>query len=194
MAYDSTKHHRRSIRLPTWDYRRFGAYYVTLCTQEHRCLFGHITDEQMHLNETGRIVDEEWRRSTDIRTEIELDAYVIMPNHVHGIVLIIPPGEEMLDAHDYYAPVGATGRSPLPSDESVRKPGPPPRSLGAFIAGFKSAATRRINALRSTPGRPVWQRNYWERVVRNEREWDRFRRYIANNPSRWLQDKYHPSR
>lgn len=166
------KHHRNSIRLRQYDYASHGAYFVTICTALKRDLFGEIVDGQMRLNPLGQIVLEEWHRSSEIRTEIELDAFVVMPNHIHGIVWIT---RDSLDA-----PVGVHGRAPLRKSVAYR----PPRSLGSFVAGLKSAATRRINESRGIPGVPVWQRNYFERVVRAN-ELEGTRAYILENPLRW---------
>jgi len=169
MTYGPAKHRRRSIRLREYDYAQAGAYFVTICTQHRECLFGEVVDGQARLSMPGEVVAAEWLRSARIRGEIELDAFVVMPNHVHGIVVI--------------RDVGAHGRAPLPSP-----PHRPPRSLGSFVAGFKSAATKRINAIRGTPGLPGWQRNYYEHVIRDEDDLDRVRRYIAENPLRWDED------
>lgn len=113
-----------------------------------------------------------------------MDEFVLMPDHIHGIVVIVPPGNVDVpqpDGYDVTFVVGATGRSPSPPPVNRL----PSRSLGAFMAGFKSAATRRINAIRGTPGRPVWQRNYYEHIIRTEREWRAIREYIRRNPERW---------
>lgn len=101
-----------------------------------------------------------------------------MPNHIHGIVWIVADDNDI---------AGATGRSPLPPR------GPTPKSLGSFIAGYKSAVTKRINEIRGTPGNPLWQRNYYERIIRNERELDAIRRYIWDNPAHWAEDSENPS-
>ena len=121
----------------------------------------------MVLNNTGHIVADEWLKSAQIRAEIELDAWVVMPNHIHGIVVIID------------------SERGWPSASS----GPSPRSLGALVAGFKSAVTKRINAERNTSGKPVWQRNYYEHIIRNETSLNQIRQYIADNPSRWSDDR-----
>jgi len=178
----SLYHHRRSIRLKGYDYTQPGAYFVTICTHQRQPLFGRVVDRNMVLNAYGEIVREEWFRSAEIRAEIVLfpDEFVVMPNHIHGIVWIVETG-----------PVGATGRSPLPPRDQPPH-GPAPRSLGSFIAGFKSAVTKRINALRGTPGTPVWQRNYYEHIIRHERALEAIRRYIAANPLRWHLDRYNP--
>ena len=143
----------------------------------------------MVWNAYGEIVREEWFHSAEIRAEIELfpDEFVVMPNHIHGIVWIVETGpvgrtDRVVGATGQ---VGAHGRAPLQLQR-------PPRSLGSFIAGFKSAATKRINALRGAPGTPVWQRNYYEHIIRDERALDAIRRYIAANPLRWHLDRHNP--
>jgi REP element-mobilizing transposase RayT len=178
MSDISGKHHRRSIRLPGYDYSQPGMYFVTICVEEKRCLLGEVVNGEMLVNEYGRVVWEEWCQSAEIRREVQLDEFVVMPNHVHGVVEIIEPPS-----------VGATGRSPL-----RLKPGPPPQSLGSFVAGFKSAATTRINILRGTPHVPLWQRNYYEHVIRNEDDLHRIREYIQTNPLRWELDRENPAK
>ncbi len=205
---------RRSIRLRDYDYTQAGAYFLTICTYERSSWFGYIENDAMILNEFGEIVREEWLLSADIRSEIELGDYVIMPNHLHGIVWIIANEDRDVGATN---PVGATGRSPLRTYASAQIPiqathsvratgrspvrtrasapiptGPPPKSIGAFVAGFKSAATKRINQIRQTPGVPVWQRNYYEHVIRNEADYQRIADYIDQNPQRWAMDSLNP--
>lgn len=181
VTYNAEVDRRRSIRLPHWDYRESGAYFVTICTHDRLPLFGHVVEDQSRLNQFGRVVEEEWRRSADIRAEIALDAFVVMPNHVHGIVWI------------RRAPTaGAQGLAPL-----RHAPGPPfavqPKSLSSMIRGFKAASKMRVNGLRQAPGTAVWQRNYFERVLRNDGELNRAREYILDNPRRWAEDKHNPA-
>ncbi len=156
-----------------YDYSRAGAYYVTICTQNRECLFGEITDGQMVLNDAGKIVADEWMKTGEIRNEIELDEWVVMPNHFHGIVMI-RRGDP---------PVAPTPR-PLPE--------PRPKSIGSLMSGFKSAVTKRINEIRKTPGMKLWQRNYYEHIIRNQNELNRIREYIANNPMKWEFDRENP--
>jgi len=151
---------------------------VTICTHHRECLFGKFMEEKIVLNPLGKIVEEEWKISAKIRHEIELDAFAVMPNHIHGIIAI----------RDHHS-VGATGRSPLP----CKHPTLSARSLGSFVAGFKSSVTKQINQLRTTPGAPVWQRNYYEHVIRNEIDLEETREYIQNNPLKWLEDENHPA-
>lgn len=173
MRYNPEKHHRRSIRLRGHDYAGGGIYFVTLCTHQRHRLFGKIIDGEMQLNDYGQIVSKEWVRSQEIRPEINVDAWVVMPDHFHAIVIIQPPEIP----------------HPIPQRTGIayRKP----RSLSSLIAGFKSATTKQINLLRNAPGTPVWQRNYHERIVRDERAFQCIRRYIENNPMAWWQKRSH---
>jgi len=188
MAYDRHIHHRRSIRLKNYDYSRSGAYFVTICTHDRECLFGKIVDNEMILNDYGKIVYEEWFLSTKIRNEIVLyeNEFVVMPNHIHGIVWV---NSNVMDVANN---VGATGRSPLQNDHlpyQGKPHGPKNKSLSSFIAGYKSSVTKRINQIRQTHSIPVWQRNYYEHIIRNEIELNKIREYVLNNPLNWETDE-----
>ncbi len=172
--------HRHSIRLPGHDYCQNGIYFVTLCVQNRECLFGEIHGGRMRLNEAGEIVKKEWLTTALIRTYVSLDAYVIMPNHLHGILVV-------------NSPVGATRGLPLPENTTLSKPGPRSQSLGAIIALFKSMTGRRINESRATPGVRVWQRNYHDHIIRHTDALNRIRRYIVMNPLKWEKDRENPS-
>lgn len=191
-------HHRRSIRLRDYDYARDGVYYVTVCVHGRECLFGEITDEGMRLSCFGEIVREEWMRSAEIRKEIVLDEFVVMPNHLHGIMVInggvgaTGPVARNGDADDN-GDDGHDRATRREGDPAGRPYGPVSGSVGAIIGQFKSIATKRINALRDNPGCPVWQRNYHERVIRTERELAAIREYIVNNPAQWALDQENPA-
>ena len=178
--YDPNRHRRRSIRLKEWDYTQPGAYFVTICSHTRAPLFGRVVDGDMVLNEYGEIVRACWREIPDHFPHVELDAFVVMPNHIHGIIVIV----------DHI--VGATHASPLP--ENVPPRGPASGSLGAIVGSFKSTVTKRINIGRGTPGAPVWQRNYYEHIIRNDRALNAIRHYITENPLRWHLDRYNPER
>lgn len=209
---ESNLRSRRSIRLPGWEYAADGAYFVTLCTRHHALLFGEIVGETMHLNALGQIVQEEWLKSAQIRQEITLDWFVIMPNHMHAIVFIsgnddrsmrkgdrpVAPTEGNWDPSDPVArtntPSTHGNRTPNPDPlGNIRAParGPEPRSLSSLIGGFKAAATTRINRLRETPSEKVWQRNYYEHVIRNDADYARIAGYIHANPAQWAADRYY---
>ena len=176
---------RRSIRLPEDDHAEDGVYFVTICTRGRECLLGKVNAGRVELTEYGQIVQEEWVKSANIRAELTLGEFVIMPNHLHGIVEMNARGA---------VEVGAHGRAPLRASgfNGTRPLHRPKRSLGSFIAGFKSACTKRINQRRASPRTPVWQRNYYEHIVRDEDDLNRARQYIVDNPLQWELDEYHP--
>jgi len=175
MVYNSDIHHRRSIRLKGYDYSQPGLYFVTICTQNREHLFGEIADGEMVLNEFGKIARNEWMKTAEIRDNVELLEYVIMPNHIHGIILL----NDMDDRR------GTARRAP-----TMQFGKPIPRSLPTIIRSFKSAVTKKINILRNMPGVPVWQRNYYEHIIRNEKSYYQIAEYIRNNPLKWQDDRY----
>jgi len=173
-----TGNHRRSVRLRGYDYASTGMYFVTICAHDRGEIFGHIVGvdgvgasgrSPLQLNAFGMIVEDEWIKSAKIRREIVLDQYIIMPDHMHGIVIINNDG---------------LGRGEQPLAPTMITPGMKSKSIGAMVAGFKSIVTKRINGLRNTPGVPVWQRNYYEHIIRDERDLNCIREYISNNPMR----------
>ncbi|MFQ3583079.1 MAG: transposase [Chloracidobacterium sp.] len=174
---------RRSIRLQGYDYTQPGAYFVTIVARDRVCLFGEVVGGEMQLNEYGQIVCEEWFKTTALRPYVRLDEneFVVMPNHVHGIIRIVDD-------------VGATRRvAPTTDTMDATPPGPEPGSIGAIIGQFKSVTAKRINTRRGTPGLPVWQRNYYEHIIRNEESLNRIREYIGSNPMQWELDRENPT-
>jgi putative transposase len=165
------KYHRRSIRLPGYDYTQCGAYFITIVTAGRENLFGEIRQGEMVLNEMGDIVRWELEQTPVVRPEVELDSFVIMPNHVHTILVI-------------------TSQRPQPN--AHRSAGAPAGSVGAVVGQIKSLTARKINHCRGTHGAAVWQRNYFEHVIRNVEEWDRIRGYIETNPDHWQDDQENP--
>lgn len=182
MPYNPQKHHRCSIRLKGYDYSQAGAYFITICTHERQFLFGRIVDGEMRLNDSGLFASAEWEQTPEIRKEIELDEWVVMPNHVHGIIVIVETDGTHRGVH-HRDEKGAQGLAPL-----HRKP----RSLSSFVAGYKSSVTTRINELRGTIGAIIWQRGFYEHIIRDEQELERIRSYIINNPSQWQIDELNP--
>ena len=168
--------YRRSIRLKGYDYSQKGAYFVTICVNKQKCLLGEMLGEEMRLSKVGEIVADEWVKTPKIRQEIKLDTFVIMPNHFHAIVWLLCRGD----------------RPVAPTKKSNRPVGPQSQSIGAIMAGFKSAVTKRINEYQNTPGRPFWQRNYYEHVIRDEEELNRARQYIMDNARKWMEDEENP--
>ena len=188
------RHGRRSTRLRAFDYRQPGLYFVTVCTFGRKPLFGEVVEGQMRLSAFGRFAHEAWTRTPDIRAGVALDAFVVMPDHVHLLFGIVRDDASLVDASEEPI-VGATrrvaptkrerrGRSPsIAPAERERKAGPPVGSVGAIIGQYKPSVTRRIRQL--DPSVRVWQRGYYDRIVRNEREADAIRQYIAENPAQW---------
>jgi putative transposase len=172
MEYNPNYHHRRSIRLPHYDYSQSGIYFVTICTYKKQCLFGEIKEGKMSLNQIGKIVAQEWLKSSIIRQELELDEWIIMPNHLHGIVVITKNDE------------GAS-LAPLRENGVQKRKG---RSLSSFISGFKSSVTKRIKPICEQVNPIIWQRNYYEKIVRNEQNLNQIREYMIKNPQKWDED------
>jgi REP element-mobilizing transposase RayT len=170
---------------------------VTVCTHDRVCLFGEVAGGEMRLNEFGEIVRERWLAIPDHFPNTALDTFVIMPNHVHGIIWIADAATDDI--------VGATHASPLQRQNAASPlqhpasplrlaspPGPKRQSIGAIVGSFKSAASKRINEHRQTPGAPFCQRNYYEHIIRTEDSLARIREYIAENPLRWHLDRENP--
>mgnify|MGYP001081654970 CR=1 FL=1 len=195
--YDPDKHHRRSIRLPEWDYRRAGAYFVTLVTYDRGTLFGQVVNGEMVLSPFGRVAATIWQRLPSHFPHVRLDEFVVMPNHLHGVVWLTNDGEgrgEASSAETRQSEGSASGEEEGQHVAILGMPHPymESGSLGAIVGNFKSATTRRINRMRHTPNALVWQRNYYERIIRNERELDAIRRHILDNPNRWDEDSENP--
>ena len=180
MKYNPDIHRRRSIRLKEFDYAQTGAYFITICTRERELLFGHADYES--------IVHDEWYRTAIVRPSIQLDEFICMPNHFHGIIIFIEPCRgEAVPRPDLTPNKRATRR--VAPTQGIR-----PNTLGAIIGQFKSMTTKRINQLRGTTGLSVWQRNYYEHIIRNEDELYRIRQYIRDNPLNWETDEENPNR
>ena len=167
---------RRSIRLQGYDYTQSGAYFVTIVVQDRLCLFGSVVDQEMRKNEVGKMVRRVWERLPDRFPCIQLDASVVMPNHIHGIMVIDQP-------------VGA----PNPARATTRVA----PTLGAVVGAYKSLTTRAyiegVSAGVWPPFRKrLWQRNYYEHVVRNDASLGELRQYILDNPARWAFDRENP--
>ncbi|MDB9537993.1 transposase [Dolichospermum planctonicum CS-1226] len=197
MTYNPDIHKRQSIRLKGYDYSQSGLYFITICCYQRECLFGNIINSQIILNNFGQFIKEEWLKSAEIRKEIEFDDFVIMPNHFHGIVIINQEinSDFMKNDVDFQDNnVGANCRSPLGQIQLSRpKISMKPKSISSLIAGFKSATTKKINIIRNTPQNPVWQRNYYDHIIRNDESLARIREYVQNNPLSWENDQLHPN-
>jgi putative transposase len=209
--YDPRKHHRRSIRLQDYDYAMPGAYFVTICIQHQECLLGAVVNGEMVLNAAGQMVQRVWDELPAHYPGVEIDAFVVMPNHVHGIVVLTG---DAVDAGQF-----GQARGPAPTipargvaDDDVRAsgaidnavraspcgcPDAPRLSLPDVVHRFKSYTTAQYRhgvkqrGWPPFPGR-LWQRNYWEPIIRDEPSLRRIRRYIEKNPLTWSRDQLRP--
>ena len=213
MTYSPDIHHRRSIRLRGYDYAASGTYFVTLCAHQRECLFGSIADGESCLNDAGLVMERLWLKLPERFPDVVLDEYVVMPNHFHGIIVISdrrgepcvrpmlgvdePCVRPMLDVDE-----PRVRRQPVaigkPGDHKDRPYGTQDNSVGRIVQAFKSLTTveyvRGVQTLhwQPFPGR-LWQRNYYERVIRNQEELESAREYIAGNPMKWAMDEENPA-
>ena len=164
---------RRSIRLKEYDYSQAGAYFITICAINRKILFGEIVESGIRINPFGLVVNECWEDLPRHYDFLDLDAFIVMPKHVHGIL--------MLTDHPN---VGA-GLKPAPTSKR--------HALPEIVRALKTFSSRRINEIRGTPGTPIWHRNYFEHVIRNEIDLEETREYIQNNPLKWVEDENHPA-
>ena len=221
MKYDPDIHHRRSIRLRKFDYSSAGAYFVTTCAQGRECLFGEVVNEAIILSSPGHMVSDWWLKLPGKFPGVALDEYMIMPNHFHGIICIVGAATCGRPGFDFTAPCGCQSTTGQPHGDcpyDVSTPGHPhggeksghphggresghphggAPTLGDVMDWFKTMTTNAyIRGVKQSDWTPfygrLWQRNYYERVIRDERELDAARKYIAENPIKWDQDKENP--
>jgi putative transposase len=165
--YDPDNHYRKSIRLKGYDYSRPGAYFISIVTENRECLFGDVIDCQMVLNKAGELVRNIWEGLQKRFSNMELDAYVVMPNHIHGIICVVERDEAALASKS-------------------KKP-----TLGEIIRVFKSISAIEVNKILGRQGKSLWQQNYYDHVIRDEKDLDSRRKYIMDNPGKWAEDKEH---
>ncbi|MCL2282677.1 MAG: hypothetical protein FWC26_05105 [Fibromonadales bacterium] len=224
MGYNLDRHHRRSIRLRNYNYANAGVYYITICCKNRECLFGEIVAEKMILNEFGEIAFNEWKNTIKIRSNVKLCEFVVMPNHFHGIVEIIDNGGGVAYNDGGICDGGNGGgicnrgvcNTPLRQRTNALHS--PSNTVGAIIRGYKSAVTKQIWARRGVLHTPlttnvpittntpnthiattvlyesIWQRNYYERIIRSDAEYARVVKYINDNPAKWKGDIFNPCR
>lgn len=188
MKFDPEKHHRRSIRLKDYDYSQGGAYFVTICIANRECLLGEISAAQMRLNELGEIVNECWHRITEHFPNVASDCLVVMPNHIHGILVLTKDHQINLNDGDNVRRGGVTPPLHSANYDTIYRP-----QLGQIIAYFKYQTTKQINKIFDTPGARRWQRNYYEHIIRNQAELERIQEYIMQNPLGWDRDQDNPN-
>jgi len=193
--YDPSKHHRRSIRLNGYDYSQAGAYYVTIVVHHRECLFGEVVNGEMKLNRYGEIVEHAWFDLPRHYRHIALGAFIIMPNHAHGIIVIYDDRRGgSLSGVNHVPGMAIAGKTDLPENPETRPYKPIKRhALSEIVRAFKSFSAKRINILRKMQGIPVWQRNYYEHIIRNEQDLKNKSDYILSNPILWDEDDENPN-
>jgi len=199
MRYNPDKHHRRSLRLKGYDYSQQGAYFITICTQNREYLFGDVVDGDIILNEFGEIVKYTWFDLPNHIGNIALDDFIVMPNHIHGIIIIVGAGPrpaqnkkpiqngqraDLERADLERAGLERAGLEPAPTRDF---------GLSEIVRQLKTFSAKRINRIRNMTGFPVWQRNYYDHIIRDEDEMKQIREYIHTNPQNWDIDIENPS-
>lgn len=167
--YNNTK-----PRLKAWDYSWPGLYFITMVTHERQSIFGTIPAGQLVYSPIGEIVKEEWLKSFEMRSELHCHTWIIMPNHIHAVL-------EIKTMHE---------KQPVIENPGIAMR--PPRSVSSFVAGFKSAATKRANLYRNTPGAALWQARFHDHIIRDDAAYQKIRDYIQNNPRYWRDDRLQP--
>ena len=171
MTLFKDKYRIESARLKGWNYSGNGYYFVTICTRNKECLMGDVLNGEIRLSPIGEIVSQEWQKTEQIRSNVSLDAWIVMPNHLHGIIII-----DNVETHDN-------------DQNGSNKFGPQKNNLGSIIRGFKSAVTSRINASEYDF---AWQARFYDHIIRDERSLEGIRKYIADNPLKWELEKDNP--
>ncbi|MCF6153948.1 MAG: transposase [Candidatus Brocadia sp.] len=204
MTYDPKLHHRRSLRLKEYDYSRNGAYFITVRSYDKKCIFGNILIESVELTRLGKIVNDFWYEIPNHFKNVQLDTFIVMPNHIHGIIII---NDDCMDAvstspSNMNVNNGRGGVSPRPQSEytlpihEINGRGKTPlkwkRTLSQIIGYYKYQTTKIINQLNKTPGNHVWQRNYYDHIIRNVDDFNKIREYIIQNPLKWALDRENP--
>jgi REP element-mobilizing transposase RayT len=171
---DSNEYARKATRLAGYDYSQAGFYFVTICTHGRKCCLGEVIDWEMALSEWGEVVQEVWGALPKHYWHVYLDEFIIMPNHIHGIIQLID-------------------EKPNPGRGGFLNPPLQQRhGLSEIVRGFKTWSVRRINQIRNTPGVKFWQRSFYDRIIRDERDLDIIRTYIHNNALKWEDDRDNP--
>jgi putative transposase len=174
---NSNLHKRRSIRLKDYDYSQSGEYFITICTHNHECLFGEVVDEGIKLSPQGKTAQQCWLDIPMHFNNAELDEYVIMPNHIHGIIILKDNSVGTRHAVSLHEQFGKPKCGTIPT----------------IVRSFKSAATRQIRILTNEYEIPIWQSRFYEHIIRDDKDLDNVREYITNNPFNWLLEKDVPN-
>lgn len=193
MKYNPELHHRRSIRLKNYDYSQVGVYFVTICTQNRECFFGNVVEQEMLLNDKGQMVRKWWAELVNKFRDIELDEFIIMPNHMHGIISIVGADLRVCPTDLRVCPDNNANSTNNPMEKGEHTGSP----LHKIIQWFKTMTTgeyfKNIKVKQWAPvNKRLWQRNYYEHIIRNEKELTEIRQYILNNPLKWDLDNENP--
>ena len=189
MTYNSKVHKRRSVRLPGFDYSKPGTYFITICTKDRECLFGHVENDEMILNEAGKTANQCWLKIPEHYPDVVLHDHIVMPNHVHGIIELV---QNVGVPH-----VGVQNSEPLHGEPLCEKLTPPkkheyqkiiPRSIGSIVRGYKIGVVKWFRD--NTDIHVPWQRNFHEHIIRNKEEYNKIAYYIKFNPSKWNEDMF----
>jgi len=196
MKYNPDIHHRRSIRLKRYDYSQAGLYFITICTQNRLCLFGKIKESNLQLNDAGIMIEHQWQELIYRFDNIKLHQFIVMPNHFHGIVESV--GVPLVGTQN--AEQRQTKQRPIEQPQTEQPPKGQPQGIaptvGDVVGAFKSLSTndyiRNVKQNNWQPfNKKIWQRNYYEHIIRNEKSYDQISEYIQTNPLKWQDDKYY---
>ena len=176
MNYNPNIHKRKSIRLQEYDYSQSGLYFITICTSDRKCLFGQINEQKMVLNEGGDIAEKCWLQIPVHFPNALLHEYIVMPNHVHGIIELSTTRVEDIQPLQH-----------TPKQNQFQKI--IPHSIGSIVRGFKIGVTQWFR--QNSDEHNIWQRNYYEHIIRNQESYQKISAYIVNNPGQWKEDKFY---
>jgi putative transposase len=213
MGYDPNKHHRKSIRLKGYDYSQAGLYFITICVQDRKHLFGKIIDGTMILNDFGTVAHQQWQKLQERFTNMKLDVFQIMPNHMHGIIVgagFTPAPNDAIDQNDIHVQNDMVVQNVIPAQINIpvidanpmahigagASPVPTaPTAVGDIVGAYKSLVANNCLEIfkQKYPGKmmgKLWQRNYYEHIIRDEQAYHRISEYIINNPKKWKEDKF----
>jgi len=197
LTYNPHIHHRRSIRLKGYDYTQAGLYFITICCQDRIFRFGHIENNEMKLNEYGQIAYDEWLKLPKRFPNFELDVFQIMPNHVHGIMMLNDEnvGAGFTPAQNMTNPTNITPAQNVdnPNNDigaTARVAPTIPNIVGAYKSLVANGCLNIFKSKNEIMGK-LWQRNYYEHIIRNEQSYQRISEYIINNPIKWTEDKFY---
>jgi len=191
--YNPNIHHRKSIRLKGYDYSQAGLYFITICVQDRKCRFGEIAgvenfQPEMILNDAGKIADECWLEIPKHFPNTVLHEHIVMPNHVHGIVELLQTGSPNVGVQNF-EPLRSPNELPRNEFQKII-----PHSIGSIVRGYKTGVTKWFQnnnvRIENFQPQPIWQRNYYEHIIRDEKSYQRISEYIINNPKNWKEDNF----